>query len=135
MKFHELNLRPTDRQLRQFGAICFVALPVVGWLWGGSWPAIMWLAIAGGLLAVTGLVVPAILKPIFLILTVVAFPIGLVVSEIVLAIVYFGIFMPVTIIFRLLGRDALELKPMREQSSFWRPKKQPSGVGSYYRQS
>lgn len=135
MKLLEINLRPTDRQLRQFGAICLFALPLFGWLWGGSWPTIMWLAIAGGAMAVAGLIVPAALKPIFLVLTIVTFPIGLVVSEVVLAVVYFGVFLPVALIFRLLGRDALQLNRGRQQSTYWQLKKQASGVASYYRQS
>jgi hypothetical protein len=135
MSLLEINLRPTDRQLRQFGAICLFALPVFGWLWGGSWPTIAWLTIVGGALAVAGLIVPATLKPIFLALTIVSYPIGLVVSEVVLAVVYFGIFLPVALIFRLMRRDPLLLKRSRQQSSYWQLKKQPSGVASYYRQS
>ena len=36
MKLIEINWQPTDRQLRQFGVICLVALPALGWLWGGG---------------------------------------------------------------------------------------------------
>jgi hypothetical protein len=59
----------------------------------------------------------------------------MVVGEVVLAAVYFGIFLPVGLIFRLMKRDALQLKRDPQQATYWQLKKQPSGAASYYRQS
>lgn len=49
------------------------------------------------------------------------FVIGLIVSPIVLGIIFFGIFTPISLISRAFGRDELRLKFAR-QSTYWRKK-------------
>lgn len=81
MKLIEFNHSPTDGQLRQFGAVCIVMLPTLGWIWGGSMQIILGLCILGGTLALSGFLWPASLKPIFLTLMAITCPIGLLVGE------------------------------------------------------
>ena len=131
----EINWTPTDRQLRQFGVICLVALPLVGWLWGDDLPIVGCLAAAGSALAIVGLVVPKALKPLFLLLAIVATPIGQLIGELAMLVIYFAVFLPIGICFRVLNRDALQLKLNRNATSYWHPKPQPRGATSYYRQS
>jgi hypothetical protein len=135
MSLVQVNWRPTNRQLRQFAAICLIALPLVGWMWGGGRQTIAWLAVVGCVIAVIGALAPAILKPVFIGLTVITLPIGMVVGELTLLAVFFGILLPLGLFFRLIGRDALQLKLDRTCPTYWRPKKQPNDLGSYYRQS
>ncbi|MGQ0633601.1 MAG: SxtJ family membrane protein [Planctomycetaceae bacterium] len=135
MKLVEINWDPTDRQLRQFGLISLVALPLVGWLWRANAPVLWLLAGIGVLLAGLGLLAPRWLKLPFLVLSVAAIPIGLVVGELALVLIYFAVFVPIGLVFRLIGRDALELRRDSNATSYWRPKAQPRGPASYYRQS
>ena len=135
MKLIEINWQPTDRQLRQFGIICLVALPAIGWFWGAGPQLITGLAIAGGVLALAGLVAPRLLKPVFLGLSILVMPIGLVIGELAMVLIYFGVFLPIGLVFRVVRRDALHLKCDRNQPSYWKPKQQPASVASYYRQS
>src|SRR5215212_8473780 len=135
MKLVEVSWNPSNRQLRQFAAICLVALPLLGWLWGGNGHTIGWLAAAGGAIGLLGVLAPAAIKPVFIALTLITLPIGIVVGELTLLLVFFGILLPLGLFFRLVKRDALQLKIDRTCSSYWQPKKQPSGLGSYYRQS
>lgn len=135
MKLIEINWHPTDRQLRQFGVICMFALPAVAWLWGGGTTIVITLALAGTVLALTGLAAPAILKPVFLALTILATPIGMVVGELAMLIIYFGIFLPFGLISRITRRDSLQLRLDRGKDSYWEAKKQPTNIASYYRQS
>jgi len=142
MKLVELNRDPTDRQLKQFGATSFVFLVFVGWVVAGrpstfaaaNWPLIGGFAAAGLCLAVLALVRPTAVKWLFVGLSAVAFPIGLVISEIVLLVTYLCVFVPVGLVFRLIGRDALQLKFDRKGKSYWQAKRQPDGARSYYRQ-
>ncbi len=141
----EINWQPTDRQLRQFGAISLVALPLLGWLfsgrvWPGAWEA--WhvrllgsLLGIGVLLATISWVYPRAIKPLFLALTIVAFPIGFVLSEVVMLLIFVLAFMPFALVFRLIGRDALARTLERDQTSYWQAKQPPQGVESYFRQS
>ena len=135
MKLVEINWTPSDRQLRQFGVICLVALPLVAWLWGGGTQVIAGTAVAGLVLAIAGWFVPRTIKPIFLLLTIVATPIGMVIGEFAMMAIYFGVFLPIGLIFRLIGRDALQRTIDRDQKTYWQPKEQPKDAASYYRQS
>jgi hypothetical protein len=135
MAIFELNTRPSDRQLRQFGVICVVAAPVVIWLWSRSVSAASWAAGVGLVCGVLGLVAPRLLKPAFVGLSVLTIPIGLVVGEMILGLIYFGLFLPMAIVFRMIGRDALQRKAPENAASFWQKRVQPSSVRKYYQQS
>ena len=118
MNLIEINWAPTDRQLRQFGAICLFALPAIGWLWGGGTTIIVILGVVGLLLAFTGMVLPAVLKPIFLALTIVATPIGIVIGEVTMLLIYFGVFLPFGLAFRIAKRDALQRSFEKDKDSY-----------------
>lgn len=145
MRMVEVNWRPDDRQLRQFGWVALVMLPLAGWLFAGrplSWVGhetafrvITGLAIIGAVMALMGMARPQSLRPIFIGACLVAMPIGLLVSELLLLAVYFGVFLPMALAFRLLGRDALTRRFDRAAPTYWQPKAQPSGIKSYLRQS
>ncbi|MCA9217369.1 MAG: hypothetical protein KDB27_30080 [Planctomycetales bacterium] len=136
MPLIEANWNPSPRQLRQFGIICLIAIPLVAWFWfSESTQIIVIAAIAGGVAAVAGLVYPKTLLPLFVVLMVVATPIGMVVGELAMMTIYFLVFLPIGLLFRLMNRDRLDRSLQREASSYWMPKKRPSSLSSYYRQS
>ena len=135
MAIVEVQWTPTARQLRQFGGACAVALPLIGLAWQCTAPTIGILAAVGAALAAVGWVTPSILKPMFLVLSIAAIPIGLIVGEVAMMLVYFLVFVPIGLIFRLTQRDALHISVERSAGSYWAPKKQPRNVASYYRQS
>lgn len=145
MKLVEINWRPGDRQLRQFGLISLLALPFLGWWFSGrpglsGWTPGQQLAIAilagiGLTLGGVGLVRPQRLRYVFLAAMIIALPIGLVISELILLLIYFGLFTPMSLFFRLIGRDALQRRMDRQATTYWTPKAQPSNVESYFRQS
>src|SRR5690349_3541078 len=118
MSLIKIDWNPPDRQLKQFGYAALVALPLIAWMllgwtspsaWTSADATFFWaFAGVGGLFAALALVWPAGLKPVFVGATVVTLPIGMVISEAVLLLIYFVVFTPVALIFRLIGRDALE---------------------------
>jgi hypothetical protein len=138
----EFNWKPTDRQLREFGVGALVLLPLAGWMATGrplsfeamNRPLMAGLVVAGAVLCGLGFVFPKAVKPIFLGLSLAAFPIGLVVSELVLVVIYFGLFLPVSLVFRLIGRDALDRKFDATAASYWTRKRQREDVSQYFRQ-
>ena len=127
----QLNLQPTTRQLRQFGFIGMIAFAVLGGVvqWKGGLFGLdfgelqktvtrsLWLA--GGLSALFSFVWPAANRPLYTVLSLVAFPIGWMVSHIVLAFLFFGILTPLALFFRLVGRDALSRTWDPAQKSYW----------------
>jgi len=135
MKLVEINWQPTDKQLQQFGVVALFALPILGWWWsGGNSNVIGVLAALGVTVSITGHYRPQWLKPLFVGLTLLFLPIGLVVSEVVLLLIYSLVFVPIGLVFRLMRRDKLERKLDRAVESYWQAKRQPSGPASYYRQ-
>ena len=77
---------------------------------------------------------PRWLKPVFIGLSLLSAPIGMVVSEITLLLMFALVFWPIGLCFRLLRRDALQLAVVPKTNTYWRPKAQPKSVSSYYRQ-
>ncbi|MEM7476533.1 MAG: hypothetical protein AAF483_16215 [Planctomycetota bacterium] len=135
MSLVEVNWQPADRQLRQFGLVCFIALPMVAWIWGASALWIGILAAVAALIAIGGFVAPQLLKPIFLALMIITIPIGMVVGELAMMFIYFLVFLPLGLVMRMAGRDALQLRIKKETSSYWETKKKPKSAASYYQQS
>ncbi len=135
MSLVQANWHPTHRQLRQFGVLCAVALPCVSWLWSLSTMWIVCLSIAGMLLALLSWWLPIAVAPLFVGVMLITLPIGLVLSEIVLLLVYALVFVPIGIAFRCLGRDRLERRIDRNCDSYWVAKPRPRSLASYYRQS
>jgi hypothetical protein len=136
MKLVEANWNPSDRQLRQFALICVLAIPLLCWLWISADQRAIGLAAAVGLaIGIIGLLRPSLVKYIFLALMVIAIPIGMVVSEVVLAMIFFGVFTPLGLVFRCMGRDALEREIKPDAKTYWQDRKTPQSVASYFRQS
>ena len=140
-----LNLDPSDRQLSQFGSIGFIAFPFLGWFLSGrpsptGWfnePSIL-LALGAALGLAFGIIAflkPAFLKYAFIAMTIAAYPIGFVISEIVVLLIYFLVFVPIGLVFRVMGRDALQREIDPQAKTYWETKDEVQDVESYFRQS
>jgi len=82
---------------------------------------------------VAGLVWPSLVRVIYTTWMMAAFPIGWLVSRVVLAIVFYLLFTPFAFVFRLMGRDALRLRKPRAQS-YWLPYDDARKPDEYFRQ-
>ena len=111
-----LQLRPSRRQLRQFGWIAAVGFPVLAFAWGRAEIPLLVLAAISLLFS---LVWPEGNRPLFVLMSLVSYPIGFVLSHVVLAILFFGILTPVGLLFRLVGRDPLARRFEPDRSSYW----------------
>lgn len=128
-----INWSPTHRQLRQFGWICLFALPILGWLWGASSTWIAILLSMACVVAVLAYLQPRMVRPLFVGLILLAAPIGMFVSELAMLLIYFAIFLPISLLFRIVRRDALQLRMDAEAKSYWQAKSEPKDIASYYR--
>ena len=144
----EVNWKPGARTLRSFGWICLVALGAIGaWVYfrqsllGFALSAsaahgtgyCLWAAAA--LCAVVAAVAPRALWPLYVTLTAVTLPIGLVVSHVVLALLFYGVFTPMALIFRVIGRDSLRRKFDPGAGTYWVQRRATTDVERYFRQS
>ncbi|MGC3966067.1 MAG: hypothetical protein QM775_01450 [Pirellulales bacterium] len=134
MALFQINRSPDDRTLRQFA----VAATVVATLAAAT---ISRNLLTAGIVAAAGIVACAatwrqtqIWKPIFVGLSYATAPIGLVVGELLLLVMYFGVFLPIGMVMKLLGRDPLERRFDRTAPSYWTPKRSARSTASYFRQ-
>lgn len=134
MPLFDVNFNPTNRQLRQFGTICLLALPLIAWVWTRSAVITGWACAAGLALCGVGRFAPTVLRPVFLGLTFVSLPLGLIAGELALILIYFCLFVPMSIVFRIAGRDTLGRRSRSREKTFWRERKKPRSAGSYYHQ-
>jgi Saxitoxin biosynthesis operon protein SxtJ len=128
----------SQRTLRQFGGLWLLFFgALASWQWfvrGHQGPAVV-LGGVGAVIGALGLLRPEVIRPLFAGLTLLTFPIGWVVSRLLLAVLFYGVFTPVGAFFRLIGRDALSVRPRGDQKTYWVHKPTASDVRSYLRQS
>jgi hypothetical protein len=138
MRWSDLPLTPSHRMLRQFAGlwmVCFAGLASWRWLAHGDAQSAALLAVLGLTLGPLGLLAPAVMRPIFVTWLVLAFPIGWVVSRVCLVVMFGFLVLPAGLIFRLSGRDVLQLRRQPSRDSYWATKPAPVDPASYFRQS
>lgn len=142
----QLDLRPDRNKLRNFGFIAFVAFSLVaayvawkkaifGFELGTNTDTV--LIVLGALAvssAVFSLIWPSGNRAVYVILTIVTFPIGIVVSNVMLLVLFYGVFTPIGLIFRIIGRDALKRKYEPSLASYWVAYPQRKDRSYYFRQ-
>ncbi len=123
MALVEVNWNPDRRQLRLFGVGGLVILSIVAillhWLKGlpASWAFV--LAAAGLAIFVASLTSPGLARLIYVAMTAVTLPLGIVISFALLAAFYYLILTPVGLLFRVIGRDPLRRKFDRSAATYW----------------
>lgn len=136
MQWSDIPFRPTTRILRQFAGLCVLFLVgMAAWRYlrfdePTAAAILLGFAVAAG---GVGLLRPHALRPLFVGWMIVAFPIGWMVSRVLLGIVYYGLFTPLGLLFRLAGRDPLALS-RASRDSYWEAKPAPVDVRRYFHQ-
>ena len=133
-----IQWNPQAKQLRQFAGIWFPAFcALVGWSIVrkiGCWHEVEVGWAIAGIISIAGLVFPPLIRPIFVGLILLTYPIGWGVSHVLLGVIFYGIVTPIGIILRITGHDPLQLKaPLG--SSLWKSPTGKIGPASYLRQS
>jgi len=122
MSVIEINTDPTRRQLNQFGFIWmgFVAFFGAVAFFKFHNPSLargLW--VAAVVVPSVGWVFPRFMRWVFLGMSYLAFPIGFVVSHVVLAVVYYLVLTPIGLLTRLFGYDSMKRRFDREAASYW----------------
>ena len=138
MQWADVTAAPSAKKLRQFAALSlvfFVGLAALR-LWHGR-QDVETAALAGlGLMIGTlGLVRPAAIRFVYTGWMIAAFPIGWTVSRVMLALLFYGVFTPVAIVFRMTGRDLLGLRRRGGVETYWTVKPGVTDPRGYFRQS
>ena len=103
------NIEVTKKTLRQFGLMVGAVFLLIG-LWPFVWrqePVRLWAVVPGSLLAVTGLVVPTVLKQVYQGWMWVGHITGWVNTRIILGVLFYGVVTPMGLVMKLTGRDPM----------------------------
>jgi len=136
MKWSNLPLKPPPRTLRQFAAawlVFFLAAASYQMLVRGR-PTAGYVLGAIALIGLAGLLKPPAVRWLFVGATVAAFPVGWVMTQIILAVLFYLVLTPLALVFRWRGRDELQLRRKPGQPSFWITRGPPRDAGSYLKQ-
>jgi hypothetical protein len=128
----------SNSTLRQFAGLCLLIFGGLAvWEYVGRDHQRLALLFAGlaAVLGCVGLAWPRGIRPVFVTAMALTMPIGMVVSRVLLGVLFFGLFTPVGLVFKLIGRDALARQYAPEQASYWESKPGATDVRSYLRQS
>jgi hypothetical protein len=142
----ELDLRPDERTLRQFG---FIALGGFGFVAAIAWyevlvfsfglgaarePVAYGLAGAATLSLLFSLAYPKANLPIYLGITILTYPIGFVLSYVILGTLFYLIIAPIGLVMRAFGADPMERRILPEADSYWEDAPPARGRASYFKQ-
>jgi hypothetical protein len=137
MQWSDIPRDPPPSRLRQFAGLWilfFLGLAAWQGLGHGRRAVAAVCAALALSLGPLGLIRPQALRPVFVGWMVLAFPIGWLVSHTLLALVYYGLFTPLALVFRVIGRDALALKRPRAATSYWQVRPQVTDPRRYFKQ-
>ncbi len=138
MAWSDIPFHPPVSTLRWFagfGAAILSLLAALQLLHAENAPAALALAGAALGFALVGLIAPARLRLVFVGMMVVSYPLSWLVAHVVLTLLFYCVFTPIALFFKLIGRDALQRRFEAERASYWASKPQAGDVRSYFRQS
>jgi hypothetical protein len=137
MHWSDIPFDPPRTTLRQFAGLWLFFFGGMA-LWQGLARGHVGQALALALIALTigplGLVRPGWLRWVYVGWMILVFPIGWTVSQVVLVVMFFGLFTPIGLLFRLIGRDPLNRTRPPELNSYWSPKPAPADLRRYFKQ-
>jgi hypothetical protein len=132
----EINWNPDARTLRWFAGLQIVFFCIVAWLWrtalgptGGTV-----LVLASALAGAIGLVRPVWIRPAYIAWMVAVFPIGWVMSHVVLAVIYFAVLTPIALLVRWRRGDPLQRQFDAAAPTYWSPRRPAENTERYFRQ-
>jgi len=123
-----INLNPDKQELRKFGLIfagmfILIFALLLPWIWDKSSPTWAWIVAA--VFASAGLLVPMALGPVYRLWMKIGNVLGWINTRIILGLVFFLIFAPVALFFRLVRKDILKQRLDASASSYRIASEQP----------
>jgi Saxitoxin biosynthesis operon protein SxtJ len=132
----EINWNPDARTLRWFAGLQIVFFAVLSYVWRealGTTGATVLIA-ASIVLGAVGLARPAWVRWIYVAWMVAVFPIGWVMSHIILAVIYYVVLTPVALVVRWRKDDPLHREIDPAAATYWTERRPDENVTRYFRQ-
>lgn len=132
-----INRQPSGTQLAVFAAAWTAMAGLLAWKLGRhGHDSLAWVAAgAAAAVPVAGGINRGWLRAVYLGAAYATYPLGFVLSYLILAVAFAGVITPVGLLLRLFGRDPLRRRFERSRVSYWQPRPAPPPPESYFRQS
>lgn len=138
MTNHSINWHPTRRELQWFaGLLIPFACVVAGVWWFRSGTTIGPLSLIAILtpIGLIGLAVPESIHWLYVAWMIAVWPIGWLVSHVLLGLIFWGVILPIGLMLRALGRDPMQKGFDRNATTYWIERSSASDDTSrYFRQ-
>ena len=140
-----LDLNPDRAVLRTFGFLALAIFTLLGGYihWTGGLPVadfpesastvaiVLWIiAAVSGLFS---LLIPALNRPLYAVLVVVGYPIGIVVSFLLLGFMFYAVITPIGLVFKVIGHDPLHRRFDARATSYWVRHKPAPNSARYFK--
>ncbi len=132
-----INWKPDEQTVRQFAWLAppgFALWAGLAALAGVPGVAVVGCATVGVIILLGSRIDLRVAELAYVGLSILAFPVGWLMSRVLLAVLYYGVLTPIGVLLRLGGRDPLERRFDREAWSYWRPRPPAGDATSYFRQ-
>jgi len=134
----EIDWRPPREKLRGFGDIAMFFLIILALMlhfWRGVEASMsLWFCAVGAGIYLASRIWTPLMKPVYVGLMLLTFPIGWVVSHLMLAAAFYLVVTPIGFVLRVLGRDLLERKSGETRNTYWVRRPPPSAPKRYFKQ-
>lgn len=137
MAFIEINKNPPRAQLASFGRLWAPAFAMMfsAMFWNAAVYSGCVISLAiGMLIALVAWVNPLWLKPVFVTLMIVTFPLGMLIGFVLMVCVYYLCIVPIGLLLRVFGKDPLAKRWDSEASSYWIERSDMAPLEQYFKQ-
>ena len=119
--FEEIkNIKSEKSDIRKFGiTIGIILMIIAGFLFWKEKESYQIFLTVGTILFVLGILVPAVLKPIYWIWMIFATILGWIMTRVILSLLFYIIITPIGLILRFFGKQFLELRWDKSKESYW----------------
>jgi hypothetical protein len=140
--FQDVNWKPEKKDLQTFAKSLMIGFPILAVVFSlisfvaghgvRVWP--LWMGGIGFTVGLAAFFVPQPFRPLYVVWYGLACSIGIVVSNVLLALLYFLAFTPYGLVMKAIGRDRLGMKPAPGATTFWQKCGPMPPKASYLRQ-
>ncbi|MFH0734911.1 MAG: SxtJ family membrane protein [bacterium] len=114
------SIKKTSKDIINFGLLIGGIIALIGAvsIFYNS-PAFMYLIPLGMVIMAIGFIAPVLLKPIYILWMIIAVLLGFVSTRVILSILFYLIITPMALIFKMIGKDPLNIKIDKTKTSYW----------------
>jgi hypothetical protein len=133
----DVNWNPTRKELRVFSALLIVFCATIGgvsYFRASEFSVVSYVALGGSVVGAIGCVAPTLIRLFYLTWMAAVWPIGLVVSNLIMGLVFFGVVWPIGVVMRWKRGDSLKLQFDKTTRSYWIKREKSTNPRRYFRQ-